>query len=93
VTQHLLEDHAGVESHLFVLVTSEDGEDDLWLCGEVLDSRPPRADLPAQEVVEYLYDILPGLKFEPADVEDEVVQQVCLICLLGQLSEELWCWV
>ena len=93
MSQHLLEDHAGVESHVFVLVTSKDGKDNLWLCGEVLDGWPPGANLPAQEVVKYLYDILPGFKLESADVEDEVVQQVCLVCLLGQLSEELWRWV
>jgi hypothetical protein len=88
VTQHLLEDHARVQRDLLVLVSGERSEDDLVLCGEVLDGRPPRADLAAQEVVEDLDDVFAGLELEAGDVEDQVMQEVGGICFLGKLGDQ-----
>lgn len=67
VLQHLLEHHARVERDLLILIPRERRKDDVRLRRQILDSGPPRANLSSEEVVEYLHDVLPGLKLEPRD--------------------------
>lgn len=88
--QHLLQYHARIQRDLLVLVPRERREDDLALArrGHPLDGRPPRADLPPEEVVEDLDDVLARLEFEAGDVLDEEVQEVGVVGLLGELGDE-----
>jgi len=73
MSQHLLQNHARVQSDLLILVPSKRRKYDLMFPGEVFDSRPSRADLTAKEVVEYLYDVFTGFKLETSDIEDKLV--------------------
>lgn len=51
------------------------------------------SNLPSEEVVKYLHDILPLLKLEAMYIEQEMVQEVRRIRLLRQLSHEFGQWV
>lgn len=88
--QHLLEHHTSVQCDLFLLVAFEGCEEDVGLFGEVFDSRPPRTDLSSKEVIEYLYDIFARLEFESMQVQKEMVEQIGIVCFLGQLGHHFW---
>jgi hypothetical protein len=74
VAKHLAEDHASVEGNVLILVTREGSEQNLALPRYVFYRWPARTNLSPEEVVEDLDDVLPGLKIEARDVEDEQVQ-------------------
>jgi hypothetical protein len=40
-------------------------------------------------MVEDLHDVFPGLELETGHVEHEVLEQVGVVCLLGELGDEL----
>jgi hypothetical protein len=87
--EHLLEDHTGVEGNLLVIVAGEGGEDDLRLGGQVLDGGPPSADLPPEEVVEYLDDVLARLELEAVDVGDDLMEEIGVVRFLRELGDDL----
>lgn len=89
MAQHLAQDHASVERDVFILVTGMRSKENLALPRDVFDRRPARTDLPPEKVVEDLHDVLPGLKVETRDVDDEQVQQVRAVRLLRKLREKL----
>jgi hypothetical protein len=71
VAQHLAQDHAGVERDVFIFVTGMRSKENLSLPRDVFDRRPARTYLPPEKVVEDLHDVLPGLKVETRDMDDE----------------------
>ena len=89
VSEHLAEDHAGVEGDLLVPVAIEGGEQDVRFGTEILDGGEPRADLPPEQIVEDLDHILARLELELVDVQEQVVQQVGAVRLLRELRHEL----
>lgn len=90
MAQHFLEYHTRIKCDLFVLVSGKSGENDFVLARQVFDGWPPGAYLPSQKIVEYLDDVLPCFKLEPGHIDDEVLQQISVVCLLCELGDELW---
>ena len=74
MAKHLTQNHARVERNLFILITRKGSKQNLTLPRYVLDGWPACADLPAEEVVEYLHDVFPGFKVKACNVDDEQVQ-------------------
>lgn len=62
--EHLLENHAGVERNVFVLVAFECLKDDIAAFAEIFDCRPSAANLSSEEVIEDVHDIFARFKFE-----------------------------
>ena len=88
--EHFLEHHPRIKRDLFLLIALESGKEDLRLFREVFNSRPPRTDLPPQEVVEYLDDVFAGFEFESVEVEQEVVQEIGVVGFLSELGYDFW---
>ena len=86
--EHLLQDHARVQPDLFVLIPTEGSEENVWLPIEVLNCRESRADLPSEQAVEDLDDVLPRFEVQPVDVEEQMMKQISSISFLGQLGDE-----
>jgi len=89
VPEHFLEDHAGVEGDVLVLVAGKDGKEDVALRGDILDGGEAGAELAAEEAGEDVCDVLAGLKVEAGDVLNEEEEEVGVVCLLRELSEDL----
>lgn len=69
VPEHLTKNHACVQRHVLIPVPIERSEQDLSMSVQVLHRREAGTDLPSKQVVEYLDNILAGLKFEPANIQ------------------------
>lgn len=89
MAQHFTEDHPSVERHFLVLVTIKCSEEHVWPLAQILDGGEARADLAAEQVVEDLDDVLARFKFKPLNVYQEVVEEVCRVCLLSELGNKL----
>ena len=62
--EHLFEYHPRIEGDVFVFIACKRRKDDLVFPAQVFDRWPPRADLTTEKIVEYLNDVLAGLKVE-----------------------------
>lgn len=89
VPQHLPQYHTRVQRNVLVLVSGQGSKEDLAFARDVFDCGPARADLSAQEVVEYLDDVFAGFEVEFGDVGHEEVQEVGAVGFLCELCQEL----
>ena len=87
MSQHLPQDHARVERNILVFVSSQCGEKDFTLAGNIFHRRPAGADLASKKVVEYLDNVLARFEVKSGDMGDEIVQEVCAVRFLCQLGK------
>lgn len=74
MSEHLAQNHPRVKRNILVLIPIERSKQDIRLGVEVFNRGRTRPDLPPEEVIEDLHDVLARLEFEPVDVQQEVVQ-------------------
>ena len=86
--QHIPQNHPRIQRHLLRLVPFQRREQDRRVLVQVLHRRPSRPDLPPEEVVEDLHDVLAGFEFEAGEVGDEVEEEVGGVGFLGELGDE-----